>query len=88
MWQRRQPGVALRPAEAGHQWLDADKYGRHVDRVASLEPVATASAHGPVLRGAAIEDAFDTTSVGAIELKGFHQPIPAFAVTALKAAPA
>src|SRR3954452_7586439 len=41
-----------------HQWLDADKYGRHVEGIARLEPVATASAHGPVLRGAAIQDAF------------------------------
>lgn len=41
-----------------HQWLDAAKYGRHVRRVAALEPVATASAHGPVLRGPAIDDAF------------------------------
>ena len=37
---------------------------------------------------AATEDAIETTSVGAIELKGFHQPVPAFAVTAAKAAPA
>jgi class 3 adenylate cyclase/CheY-like chemotaxis protein len=38
---------------------------------------------------AAIEDAVDATSVGDIELKGFHQPVPAFAVTAAKgAAPA
>jgi flavorubredoxin len=42
-----------------HQWLDEAKYSRHVDSVARLEPVATASAHGPVLRGAAITDAFD-----------------------------
>jgi flavorubredoxin len=42
-----------------HQWLDVEKYRRHVDAVAALDPVATASAHGPVLRGAAIADAFD-----------------------------
>jgi flavorubredoxin len=41
-----------------HQWLDADKYGRHVTGIERLEPIATASAHGPVLRGAAITDAF------------------------------
>ena len=41
-----------------HQWLDRDKYGAHARRVAALEPVATASAHGPVLRGRDIEDAF------------------------------
>src|SRR3954454_24677268 len=42
-----------------HQWLDPVKYGAHVDAVARLDPVATASARGPVLRGAAIADAFD-----------------------------
>jgi flavorubredoxin len=41
-----------------HQWLDEAKYARHVDEIAQLEPVATASAHGPVLRGAGIDDAF------------------------------
>jgi adenylate cyclase len=37
---------------------------------------------------AAIEGAVEATSVGEIELKGFHQPVPAFSVTALKGAPA
>jgi len=37
---------------------------------------------------AAIEDAIEATSVGALELKGFHQPVPAFAVNALREAPA
>jgi flavorubredoxin len=41
-----------------HQWLDPAKYGAHAKRVAGLEPIATASAHGPVLRGADIDDAF------------------------------
>lgn len=41
-----------------HQWLDEEKYGRHVHALAALDPVATASAHGPVLRGSAIDDAF------------------------------
>lgn len=41
-----------------HQWLDRDKYCRHVDEVAALHPEATASAHGPVHRGAAIDAAF------------------------------
>jgi flavorubredoxin len=41
-----------------HQWLDEAKYGRHVDSVAALQPAAVASAHGPVLRGPAIDDAF------------------------------
>jgi class 3 adenylate cyclase len=37
---------------------------------------------------AAIEGTVDARSVGEIELKGFHQPVPAFAVTATKEAPA
>ena len=41
-----------------HQWLDADKYGRHVTGIERMQPVAVASAHGPVLRDAAIADAF------------------------------
>jgi flavorubredoxin len=41
-----------------HQWLDAVKYARHVDRVEGLRPHAVASAHGPVLKGTAITDAF------------------------------
>lgn len=42
-----------------HQWLDESKYAAHVHRIRSLEPVATASAHGPVLRGKDIDDAFE-----------------------------
>jgi flavorubredoxin len=41
-----------------HQWVDESKYCRHVDEVAQLDPVAIASAHGPILRGDAIGDAF------------------------------
>jgi adenylate cyclase len=33
---------------------------------------------------AAIEDAVESSSAGELELKGFHQPVPAFHVTALK----
>ena len=44
--------------QVARQWLDQDKYARHVHDLARLEPEATASAHGPVLRGAAIDDAF------------------------------
>jgi class 3 adenylate cyclase len=33
---------------------------------------------------AAIEDAVEATSAGELELKGFHQPVPAFRVTALR----
>jgi class 3 adenylate cyclase/CheY-like chemotaxis protein len=35
---------------------------------------------------AAIEDLVDTTSAGELELKGFHHPVPAFAVTAVRGA--
>lgn len=37
---------------------------------------------------AAIEDSVEANSVGELELKGFHQPVPAFAVTALREAAA
>jgi class 3 adenylate cyclase len=37
---------------------------------------------------AAVEDAVEATSAGEIELKGFHQPVPAFRVTALRTAAA
>jgi class 3 adenylate cyclase len=33
---------------------------------------------------AAIEDAVESASAGELELKGFHQPVPAFRVTALR----
>jgi flavorubredoxin len=42
-----------------HQFLDPDRYNRHVDTVEALNPVAVASAHGPILVGDAIHDAFD-----------------------------
>jgi len=41
-----------------HQWLDASKYAAHLKGLQSLDFTATASAHGPVLRGKAIDDAF------------------------------
>lgn len=41
-----------------HQWLDPTKYARHVDNLERLQPKAVASAHGAVLRGPAITDAF------------------------------
>jgi hypothetical protein len=41
-----------------HEWLDPVRYGRHVDSVAALRPSAVASAHGPILTGAQIDDAF------------------------------
>ncbi|MBO3752572.1 MBL fold metallo-hydrolase [Streptosporangiaceae bacterium NEAU-GS5] len=42
-----------------HQWLDPIRYGLHVDSVEAHRPAAVASAHGPVLTGPAIHDAFD-----------------------------
>ncbi|HWH34944.1 MAG TPA: MBL fold metallo-hydrolase, partial [Acidimicrobiales bacterium] len=42
-----------------HQWLDPVAYNRHVDTVEALHPRVVASAHGPVLRGTDIHDAFD-----------------------------
>lgn len=41
-----------------HQWLDPVRYGRHVDSVAALGAATVASAHGPVLTGDEITDAF------------------------------
>jgi flavorubredoxin len=46
-----------------HQFLDPVRYGRHVDSVAALRPDVVATAHGPVLTGAAIDDAFDRVRV-------------------------
>lgn len=43
-----------------HQWLDRSLYGAHVDEVEAMGVLTVASAHGPVLTGAAIHDAFDT----------------------------
>jgi flavorubredoxin len=42
-----------------HQWLDPERYARHVDSVELLRPEVVATAHGPVLTGTAIADAFD-----------------------------
>jgi flavorubredoxin len=42
-----------------HRWLDRDLYARHVDSVEALRPLSVASAHGPVLTGEAITEAFD-----------------------------
>lgn len=42
-----------------HQWLAPDRYARHVDQIEALRPNAIASAHGPILTGTAIPDAFD-----------------------------
>ena len=42
-----------------HEWLDPVVYNRHVDTVEGLRPEVVASAHGHVLRGGDIHDAFD-----------------------------
>ena len=42
-----------------HQFLDPARYNRHVDTVEALKPAVIASAHGPILVGNAIHDAFD-----------------------------
>ena len=42
-----------------HQFLDPVRYNRHVDTIEALRPRAVASAHGPILVGNAIHDAFD-----------------------------
>ncbi|WP_214111152.1 MBL fold metallo-hydrolase [Acrocarpospora catenulata] len=42
-----------------HQWLDPIRYGHHIDSVEAHRPAVVATAHGPVLTGPAIHDAFD-----------------------------
>lgn len=42
-----------------HAWLDRSSYGRHIDSIEALGATTIASAHGPVLRGDLIDDAFD-----------------------------
>jgi flavorubredoxin len=42
-----------------HAWLDREVYARHVAAVEALGATTVASAHGPVLRGGALDDAFD-----------------------------
>ncbi len=46
-------------ASPWHQWLDPNVYRRHVDDVEALGVVAVASAHGPIMTGDAIHEAFD-----------------------------
>jgi len=41
-----------------HTMLDAQRFGDAIDRVASLRPIAIASAHGPVVRGEMVDEAF------------------------------
>ena len=42
-----------------HAWLDPATFNRHVDAVEALGARTAASAHGPVLRGERLDDAFD-----------------------------
>ena len=42
-----------------HQWLDPAVYRRHVDAVEAMGVLTAASAHGPVMRGDALHEAFD-----------------------------
>jgi flavorubredoxin len=42
-----------------HPWLDREVYTRHLRRVEAMGATVTASAHGPVLRGSRLDDAFD-----------------------------
>jgi flavorubredoxin len=42
-----------------HQWLDPAAYHRHVDAVEGLGVLTVASAHGPVVTGDAIRQAFE-----------------------------
>jgi flavorubredoxin len=41
-----------------HQWLDQRRFADHVDAIEALRPSTIASAHGPILTGPAITDAF------------------------------
>ncbi len=42
-----------------HQWLDPAAYRRHVDQVEGLGVLTVASAHGPIITGDAVREAFD-----------------------------
>jgi flavorubredoxin len=44
------------------EWLDPARFAAHVDTTASLPLAAVASAHGPIVRGARIADAFARTA--------------------------
>jgi flavorubredoxin len=43
------------------EWVDRERYARHVDTTASLDLDVVVSAHGPALRGNRIADAFRRT---------------------------
>jgi flavorubredoxin len=44
------------------EWVDRDRFAAHVDTTASLPIEAVASAHGPILRGPRIAEAFARTT--------------------------
>lgn len=44
------------------EWVDTARFGEHLRRSAALPATAVASAHGPVLRGARIAEAFERTA--------------------------
>ena len=44
------------------EWVDTSRFGEHLGRTASLPLTAVASAHGPVLRGPRIPEAFQRTA--------------------------
>ena len=48
-----------RTATAWHALLDTAKFERHVERSARLRPQVVASAHGPVLTGPKVQEAFE-----------------------------
>jgi len=48
-------------ANPWHGWLDPKAYGEHLDALRRLPVETIASCHGPVLRGAFIEDAYAMT---------------------------
>lgn len=48
-----------RLAVSWHSLLDPDKFDAHVRKSAGLRPEVMASAHGPVLSGAMVDEAFD-----------------------------
>lgn len=50
-----------------HQWLDQAKYAAHCKQLHALDFTATASAHGPLLRGSSIDDAFSRVATMAGE---------------------
>jgi flavorubredoxin len=53
------------------EWVDVDRYAAMVQQSRALRPDIVVSAHGPILRGAQIDDAFDRTLALAA------QPVPA-----------